>query len=187
MRIYPEIKECPEVYPPREDSYLLFDSVSIGRGEKVLDIGTGTGILAIGAALAGGEVFATDISERALECATYNSRRNSADIEFIRSDIFSSVRGRFHVILFNPPYLPRSNADYGSIKGALESGDGGSEHIRRFLRALKGHLEDGGRAYVLLSSHTRMNPAEFRDYGLRFREIAHKKLFFESIHSFMLF
>ncbi len=161
--------------------------MSIGRGERVLDIGTGTGFLAIGAALAGAEVFATDISERALGCAMENAGRNSVGIELIRSDIFSSVRGGFDVIIFNPPYLPESGSDYGDIKGALESGDGGSEHLRRFLRGLREHMEDGGRAYIVLSSHTRLNPAEFRDYGLKYRELGHKKLFFERLYSFMLF
>lgn len=76
-------------------------------GGRVLDVGTGTGYVAIYLARQGLEVEATDVSERALRLAGENIRRNRVSVRLYRSDLFSAVRGDFDVIAFNPPMNPR--------------------------------------------------------------------------------
>jgi release factor glutamine methyltransferase len=181
MEGYPEILECDGVYPPREDSFLLFDAIEVREGDRFLDIGTGTGIIGIGAAMNGAEVYATDISEKALLCARENAERNSVEIEFIRSDILTALNGKFDVIAFNPPYLPESGIDY-DVKHAVESPGNGSFHISRFFSKAPELLRDGGRAYFLISSHTDIPAYKLENY----RKIAEKALFFERLYVFML-
>lgn len=72
--------------------------------QRVLDIGTGTGIIAICLARLGRDITAADISGAALRSARKNARRNGATLECYRSDLLASVPGRFEVIAFNPPY-----------------------------------------------------------------------------------
>ncbi|MGQ9668495.1 MAG: methyltransferase, partial [Anaerolineae bacterium] len=76
-------------------------------GGRALDVGTGTGYVAIYLARQGLEVEATDVSERALRLAGENIRRNHVSVRLYRSDLFSAVRGDFDVIAFNPPMNPR--------------------------------------------------------------------------------
>lgn len=98
-----------EVYTPAEDTYLLADNLEVKEGEKVLELGTGCGLISILAAKMGGEVVSTDITSQALECARKNARSANVEesIDFRRGDLFEPVEGeRFDFIVFNPPYLP---------------------------------------------------------------------------------
>ena len=61
------VAEDPEVYPPSEDSILLIESLDIRRGEKVLEIGCGSGVVSIHCAANGAEVTSVDINPRAVE------------------------------------------------------------------------------------------------------------------------
>jgi len=76
-------------------------------GGRALDVGTGTGYVAIYLAKRGLEVEATDVSERALQVAGANIQRNQVPVRLYRSDLFQAVRGEFDVIAFNPPMNPR--------------------------------------------------------------------------------
>ena len=181
MERYPEIKECDGVYPPKEDSYLLFDSIE-PKGGRFLEIGTGTGFVAIGAAMHGCDVYATDISDKAIKCAKMNAKLNGVHINLINADLFNGIKGKFDIIAFNPPYLPESGIEYGEIKRALESKNGGSALIRRFLSDVNHYLTENGRVYFLISSHTRISASEIGNP----RKIAEKPLFFEKLYVFML-
>lgn len=76
----------------------------VGPTDRVLDLGTGTGLLAICLAKLDRPVVATDISASAVRTARRNARRNGVTIECYRSDLLESVTGRFDLIAFNPPY-----------------------------------------------------------------------------------
>jgi len=98
-------------------SELMLANTKIKEGSIVLDMGTGSGILAIEAAKKASVVFAADISEEAIKIARKNAELNGVEnIKFIQSDLFSSLPHiKFDVILFNPPYLdlkPKSIFDY---------------------------------------------------------------------------
>ncbi|HUU85154.1 MAG TPA: ChbG/HpnK family deacetylase [Phycisphaerae bacterium] len=73
-------------------------------GQRVLDVGTGSGILAICVAKAGHQVEAADVSNAAVCNAVTNAAGNGVGFECYRSDLLESVEGRFDLIAFNPPY-----------------------------------------------------------------------------------
>ncbi len=87
----------------------------------VVDLGTGTGRLAIGAALMGApEVVGVDVDERALALARENAEAVSAKVEWLLSDV-NDVRGRFDVVVMNPPYGTRtSHADTKFLEKAFQ-------------------------------------------------------------------
>ena len=179
-----DIIECEGVYPPSEDSYLLLDSIEINAGESFLDIGTGTGIIAIAAAREGANVTATDISEEAVECARKNAKRNGVDIEIVRTSLADGLKGGFDAVSFNAPYLPMSDVEYGPIQRALESEKGGSAIAEEFVEHLPDIILPGGRAYLVLSSLTDMRFLEKNN--VKSRQIAKAHIFFEDIYVFVL-
>jgi release factor glutamine methyltransferase len=144
----PTIGDHDGVYFPREDSYLLAEVVkSLARG-KVLDLGTGSGIQGITAALKGCDVTFADIDPKAVAAAKQNAKGNGVTGRFVVSDLFARVEGRFDTIVFNPPYLPSSKKIVASLDGGIK----GRELIDRFLEGYKGHLEPNGVALLLESS-----------------------------------
>ena len=114
----------------------------------VLDVGTGTGVLAIAAARTAARVTGVDRNPAAIECARINARRNGvADrVDLRPGDLFEPVDGeRFDLVLCNPPYL--EGDPEGDLEHALLAGD----FPDRFARDLPDHLADGGRSLVILS------------------------------------
>lgn len=144
------VEECQGVYHPSDDTFLLLWAVSVEEGERVLEMGCGTGLIALHCAARGAEVTAADLGEGAVECARFNARRNGLEMEVIRSDMFSGLGGRFDAIIFNPPYLPVE--EEGDLESAWSGGEGGVSVLSRFLEEAPGHLNPGGRIYLILSS-----------------------------------
>ena len=106
-----ELKYAEGVYQDAEDSWLIQDSVrefvKKNKPKKVLDMGSGTGILAIQAKLSGAqEVWAADINPLATRLIEKNAVLNKTEIVVIESNLFSNISGTFDLIIFNPPYLP---------------------------------------------------------------------------------
>lgn len=121
----------------------------VPAGSRVLDVGTGTGVLAIAAASSARRVVAVDCNPTAVECARINAAANSVDdrVEIRLGDLFEPVAGEcFDLILCNPPYLAGEPAT--DLEHALLAGD----FPDRFARNLPDHLTDGGRALVILST-----------------------------------
>jgi release factor glutamine methyltransferase len=121
----------------------------------VLDVCTGSGALAIAAALAGARfVTAVDVSARAVLAVRLNARLNGIRIEAIRGSLLDAVPGRrFDVIVSNPPYLPAAS-DALPVRGRArhtEAGATGRALIDHLIDAAPGHLAPGG---VLLVTHS---------------------------------
>ena len=131
---------------------------------RVLDIGTGSGALAVALArnLPAARLVAVDISAPALAMAKKNAEKHSvADrIEFRESDLFAAVGAgeRFDLIVSNPPYVSQSEYDAldRSVRDfepriALLSGEKGTEIVARIVADAPAHLEPGGRLLVEIS------------------------------------
>jgi len=139
------------VYEPEEDSYFLKSFVDkLARG-RVLDMGTGSGLHAIAAAKREDveSVLAADIDQQAI--LSLSKQKLSKKISCAQSNLFSSVKGKFDTIIFNPPYLPDDETDADL---ALDGGEKGHEIIERFLKEAKSHLSKDGFILLLFSSRT---------------------------------
>lgn len=149
----------PGVFRPPSDSWLVVDTLrehDLARGRSVLDVFTGSGVLAVAAALGGArEVTAIDLSRRAVLTTRLNARLNGVRVEALRGDIFRPVDGRrFDLIVANPPYVP-SESDEVPARGAArawEAGRDGRALLNRFCPAVAAHLSDGGRVLIVQSS-----------------------------------
>jgi release factor glutamine methyltransferase len=155
------VARLPGVFRPRSDTWLLAAVLRRApqlRGGAVVDVCTGSGALAVAAALAGARsVTAVDVSARAVLTARINARLNGVRVEALRGDLLDAVRGRrFDVIVSNPPYLP-SDGDELPARGRArhtEAGASGRTLLDRLIDAAPAHLAPGG---VLLFTHSSIN------------------------------
>jgi release factor glutamine methyltransferase len=147
-----DISIIPEVYNPSDDSYLLLKMVDVRPGEAFLEMGSGSGLLAVHAAKVEAKVTAADLNPSAVECTKRNAVRNGVRVEVVLSDLFERVPGLFDAIAFNPPYLPSEGTSTSWMEKAWSGGEEGSETAIRFLGEAWRHLAPGGRIYMILSS-----------------------------------
>jgi len=169
------------MYRPREDSFFLSQVLeNFFKGKKLktkkfLDMGSGSGIQA--------ETLARFTKKENITCIDIDP----AVIKFLAkkgfktaySDLFSNIKSKFDVIIFNPPYLPEHEHD--KILDTT-GGKKGDETILRFLVQAKSHLKKDGKIILLISSHTpRKKIFELLDTGYKYKKIAEKKLFFEKL------
>ena len=125
-------------------------------GGEVLDVCTGSGALAIAAALGGARsVTAVDVSRRALLSVRLGARLNGVRVEARRGSLLAAVPGRrFDVIVANPPYLPGGAPPARGAGRHTEAGARGRVLLDRLIDAAPGHLRPGG---VLLVTHSSVN------------------------------
>jgi release factor glutamine methyltransferase len=150
-KILNAIGDVPKgIYSPSDDTFLMLDALAKVpiEGKKVLDVGTGSGILGLFCAARGAQVTATDVDELCLQTVQRTAGALGLSIRAILSDLFSNVRGQFDVIIFNPPYLPSSTVEDRTVDG----GPDGAALSKLFLKSLAGHLERDGTALLLVSS-----------------------------------
>ena len=172
-----QIHLTEDVYEPAEDSYLLIDAAlneiaGSDRRLRIIEIGTGSGIVTAAMMRDAPEHIyaATDISPHAVACAKANR------VPVIRADLFSGIRGRFDLIIFNSPYLPTAPDERvdGWLDHAWNGGDDGRAVINRFLGRAPTFLADSGSILLLLSSLTGIETVRERmaSVGLVVREVA---------------
>jgi release factor glutamine methyltransferase len=144
------------VFRPRSDSWLLARILAdlVTPEAHVLDVCTGSGLVAVSAALAGARrVVAVDVCPRAVLAARVNAWWNGTRIDARRGDLFGPVGGaRFDLIASNPPYLPGvAPPDRGTAR-AWEGGHDGRAILDRLIDEAPGHLRPGGALLVIHSS-----------------------------------
>ena len=118
-----DIRVIDDVYPPSEDSILLIESLDVREGERILEIGCGSGVVSLHCARYGATVTSVDINPSAVECTRRNAENNGLQLDIRQSDLYEKVDGRFDTIVFNLPYLPVD--DEGMLAKAWSGGPDG--------------------------------------------------------------
>ena len=149
----------PGVFKPISDSRFLADVLreqTLPPRASVLDLCTGSGILAVTAALRGARnVTAVDCSRRALATARLNARLNGVRVQTARGNLFGAVGDqRFDAIVSNPPYVP-SETDELPDRGPQRAWEGGRDGrlvLDRLIAEAPAHLRPGGFLLIVSSS-----------------------------------
>lgn len=201
----------PSVLIPRPETEVLLEQAGLLRegnpdlqeeGVNLLDLGTGCGALAVALArdFEKARIYATDLSEAALQVARRNAEKLGVKdrIEFRCGDWFASFAGdsiRFHLILCNPPYISREAMETLSPevrnhepRSALDGREQGMQDITRILKEAAGHLVPGG--WILMEMDPEQTPKAIRiieetgqfsehrrikDYSHRYRMVMARK------------
>ncbi|MEU8951043.1 HemK2/MTQ2 family protein methyltransferase [Streptomyces sp. NPDC048489] len=147
----------PGVYRPQADTHMLGDALAMEDfhpGVQVLEIGTGTGALAISAAGRGAKVTAVDVSWRAVITARLNALHQHVSMRVLHGDFTTRARGRrYDIVLANPPYVPSPNPQLPASgpSRAWDAGLDGRLLIDRICASAPALLCRGG---VLLMVHS---------------------------------
>jgi release factor glutamine methyltransferase len=148
----------PGVFTPISDSMLLARAIARERlpaGARLLDVCTGSGVLAVTGALGGAAATAVDVSRRAVLTAWVNARFNGVRVRALRGSLFEPVAGeQFDCVVSNPPYVP-SHDDALPTRGlrrAWDAGRDGRVVLDRLCDEVGERLRPGGR--VLLTHST---------------------------------
>jgi release factor glutamine methyltransferase len=136
----------PDVYAPNPLGLAAIVLDEVRAGDRVLDMGTGSGVNAIMAASVSSDVVAVDVDPSAVACARSNAARNGvADRIDVRvSDVFAAVDGRFDLIIFDPPFR------WFRARDIFERGmaDENYETLTTFFGDAHDHLAPGGRILI---------------------------------------
>ena len=141
---------------PRPDTEILVEEVikiaqTIDK-PKILDLCTGSGAIAISVAknVLNAEVYAVDISEKALKVAEKNAHRLEANVKFIKSDLFKDLRNiKFDIVVSNPPYIKKDDIQFLSNEVqkepqiALDGGFDGLDFYRKITKQAIEYLKFG--------------------------------------------
>ena len=143
---------------PRPETELLVEEVLkfANQNSSILDLCTGSGAIAVTVQKkSNANVFASDISSKALYVAKTNAKNLDADIKFIKSDMFKNIKQKYDIIVSNPPYIPKQeiqNLDV-EVKNydpsiSLDGGEDGFDYYRIISSDAKKHLNKNGKLFL---------------------------------------
>ena len=155
-----QLKVDERVLIPRPETEELVDLILTENPEKnlkVLDIGTGSGAIALALAKNRPDwsVTAADISQDALDLSLENANAQNLNLSFIKSDCFSEISAKYDIIVSNPPYISREDQEEVGLNVlhsephlALFADEDGLAIYRRIAEDSKDYLNDGGKIYL---------------------------------------
>ena len=149
----------PKVFPPYLDSFLLIESMAIKENDLVLDVCSGTGIVALFACDKAKRVIATDISPYAVKNINENIKLHALHhkMEAIETDLFpTEINTKFDVITINPPYTDHK-ANTIEEKSVW---DENNQTIKNFFKALDSFIANNGRVYLSWADFADINLIE---------------------------
>ena len=172
-----QLKVDERVLIPRPETEELVDLILTENPEKnlkVLDIGTGSGAIALALAKNRPDwsVTAADISPDALNLASENAAFQDLKISFKKSDCFEEIAENYDIIVSNPPYISRAdesevglNVLHSEPHLALFAEEDGLAIYRKIAQEAKNHLREGGKIYLEIGyKQGHSVPALFRKY-----------------------
>ncbi len=150
----------PDVLIPRPETELLIENAielikKIDGKASILDIGTGSGAIAVSLAkfIDNAEITAIDVSKKALQVAAENAKEHGVEekIKFMEADLFPAEPVKFGLIMSNPPYIKTADIkglqpeirDFEPVS-ALDGGADGLDYYRKIIEKAGGYLEEGG-------------------------------------------
>jgi len=172
------------IYQPSDDSYLLQKTIKKYIRNKslsinILDMGSGSGIQALTLKELGFKnILTADTTPEA------TSHLKKQKLKTINSDLFSKIKNKFNLIVFNPPYLPEDKREPKDSQLATTAGKKGNEIIIKFLTQTTKHLKKDGSILLLFSSlskpKTILNKA--KSLGYNYQLLNKKKIPFEELY-----
>ena len=172
------------IYQPSEDSFLMSrilkqqlpSLLKRNPNLKFLEIGAGSGIhlqTAFELGIKKENIFSSDIDIRSV------NHCSSLGFNCIHSDLFKKIKGKYDLIIFNPPYLPEDSKEPKDSQLQTTGGKKGNEIILRFLQQAKNYLTADEKIFLITSS---LAPEiDFKELGYKEKEIGCEKLFFERL------
>lgn len=167
------------VYSPAEDTLLLIDAVQGYSGERVLEIGVGSGAVIAELVARFGSAVGVDVDSAAVKTAK-NRVASRGGVDFVRGDSARSFReGVFDLVVFNPPYLPSSGVEDKVVDG----GRGGVEVSEAWFQEASRCLRRDGRIVFLVSSLADVEGllGYVRGLGFETRVLKQVRFFFEEL------
>ena len=172
-----QLRVDERVLIPRPETEELVELILAENPEtnlSVLDIGTGSGAIALALAKnrTDWSVTAADISQEALDLALENAKNQNLNIFFKKSDCFAEISEKYDIIVSNPPYISREdesevglNVLYSEPHLALFADEDGLAIYRRIAEDAKDYLKDGGKIYLEIGYKQGQSvPELFRKY-----------------------
>jgi len=176
------------IYKPEEDSYLLQESLITYLKDKsksisILDMGSGSGIQAKTCkSLKFKNIQTADINLEAIK------HLRKQKLISLHSDLFSNIKDKFDLIIFNPPYLPDDKREPKESKLFTTAGKKGNEIIIEFLKQAKTHLKSNASILLLFSTLSKPKTilSKAKQLNYQYKKLNSKKLFFEELFVYEL-
>jgi release factor glutamine methyltransferase len=147
------------VYEPSEDTFLFIDTIlkntSLFKNKTILEMGCGSGIISIILSKFAKEINCVDINQDAIELTKQNVKNNNIkNIKIKYSNLFSNIKNKYDIIIFNTPYLPQNNEETieSALNYAWDGGLSGRDIIDKFLKDAPNYLTTNGEIIELESS-----------------------------------